>query len=290
MSNRAKTLLSFGHGYSAKALTRRLLAEGWHVIGTTRTEAKATSLVSEGTEPRIWPGANMVPALDQATHLLISAAPTEDGDPVLQELRQEIAKRVTQFEWVGYLSTTGVYGDHKGGWVDEDTPLTPATKRGIARVNAESEWRSIDGLPLHIFRLAGIYGPGRGPFAKVRNGTARRIIKPGQVFSRTHVEDIAQVLHASINLPNPGAAYNVCDDDPAPPEDVIAHAAELLGLPIPPAIDFETAEMTPMARSFYAESKKVRNDRIKKELGIKLRYPDYRAGLKALLETEFTAP
>ena len=283
-----KTLLSFGHGYSAQALSRLLLPQGWRVIGTTRTEEKAHRLSADGIEPRIWPGANMIPALDSATHLLISAAPGEDGDPVLQTLRTEIAQRVGQFEWVGYLSTTGVYGDHKGDWVDEQTPLTPATKRGIARVRAENDWASIDGLPLHIFRLAGIYGPGRGPFSKVRNGTARRIIKPGQVFSRTHVDDIAQVLQASIERPNPGAAYNVCDNDPAPPEDVIAYAAELLNLPTPPAEDFETAEMTPMARSFYAESKKVRNDRIKDELGVKLIYPDYKTGLKALLETETT--
>ena len=284
-----KTLLSFGHGYSAKALTRRLVPEGWRIIGTSRTEEKAALLPEEGVEPRIWPGANMRPALDAATHLLISAAPGEDGDPVLGELKDEIAKRANQFEWVGYLSTTGVYGDHKGEWIDETAPLTPATKRGIARVKAEADWAGIEGLPLHIFRLAGIYGPGRGPFAKVRNGTARRIIKPGQVFSRTHVEDIAQILHASINKPNPGAAYNVCDNDPAPPEDVIAYAAELLGKPIPPAEDFETAEMTPMARSFYAESKKVRNDRIKDELGVKLIYPDYRSGLRALLALEESA-
>jgi nucleoside-diphosphate-sugar epimerase len=228
----------------------------------------------------------MLPALNAATHLLISAAPDADGDPVLREFGEAIAERAEQFEWVGYLSTTGVYGDHAGGWVDESSHLTPATARGKARVAAEAAWGAIPGLPLHIFRLAGIYGPGRGPFAKVRDGTARRILKPGQVFSRTHVEDIAQVLWASIQRPNPGAAYNVCDDDPAPPEDVIGHAAELLGLPIPPAEDFDTAEMTPMARSFYAESKKVSNKRIKEELGVKLLYPDYRAGLAALLALE----
>ena len=281
-----KTLLSFGHGYSARALSRLLLPQDWRVIGTTRSEEKAPRLMNEGVEPRIWPGADMGPALKAATHILISAAPGEDGDPVLAELRDQIAAKADQFEWVGYLSTTGVYGDHGGDWVDESTALTPATKRGIARMKAEADWAAIPGLPLHIFRLAGIYGPGRGPFSKVRNGTARRIIKEGQVFSRTHVADIARVLMASINRPNPGAAYNVCDDDPAPPEDVIAYAAELLGVPVPPAEDFETAEMTPMARSFYAESKKVRNDRIKDELGVELIYPDYRSGLKALLAQE----
>ena len=280
------TLISFGHGYSAQALARRLVPLGWRVIGTTRNEDKLSAMMAEGVEPRLWPGADMQPALDAATHILISAAPDASGDPVLNALKGEITKRADQFAWVGYLSTTGVYGDHKGDWVDESAELTPATARGIARVKAESAWREIQGLNLHIFRLAGIYGPGRGPFSKVRNGTARRILKAGQVFSRTHVEDIAQVLEASINRPNPGAAYNVCDDDPAPPEDVIAYAAELLDLPVPPAENFETAEMTPMARSFYAESKKVRNDRIKEELGVVLKYPDYRAGLKALLEQE----
>ena len=171
--------------------------------------------------------------MHSATHLLISAAPNADGDPVLNALREDIARHAPNLEWVGYLSTTGVYGDAKGGWVDESSPLKPATKRGQMRVAAEADWQSIPNLPLHIFRLAGIYGPGRGPFSKVRAGTARRIIKEGQVFSRIHVEDIAQILVASIAEPNAGAIYNMCDDDPAPPQDVIAHAAELLGLPLP---------------------------------------------------------
>lgn len=281
-----QTLLSLGHGYSAQALVPLLPREAWTVIGTTRSADRAADLANTGITPVVWPGADMAAYLDQATHLLISAAPDDAGDPVLNALRTEIAARARQFSWVGYLSTTGVYGNHNGDWVDETTSLTPATKRGVARVKAEAAWAAIPGLPLHIFRLAGIYGPGRGPFAKVRSGVARRIIKPGQVFSRTHVDDIAQVLAASIAHSNPGAAYNVCDDDPAPPEDVIGYAAELLGLPLPPAEDFATAEMTPMARSFYAESKKVRNDRIKDELGVKLRYPDYRAGLRALLALE----
>ena len=284
-----KTLLSFGHGYSAAALARILEPQGWRIIGTSRSEEKLATFMEAGIEPRLWPGADMTPALNAATHLLISPAPTEAGDPVLAELREDIAKRADQFDWVGYLSTTGVYGDHDGGWVDEDSPLTPATKRGQLRVMAETQWGEIANLPLHIFRLAGIYGPGRGPFSKVRNGTARRIIKEGQVFSRIHVDDIAQVLAASIAAPNPGAAYNLCDDDPAPPQDVIGYAAELLGVPIPEAIRFEDADLSPMARSFYAESKKVRNDRIKDELGVTLKYPDYRTGLKALLEQEQNA-
>jgi len=279
------TLVSFGHGFSAQALSPALLARNWRIIGTTRSAEKRSTLENQGICARLFPGDDLAQHLDQATHLLISAAPDADGDPVLAKLRDEIAARSHQFEWVGYLSTTGVYGDHQGGWVTEDTALTPATKRGQMRVAAEADWRSM-GLPLHIFRLAGIYGPGRGPFAKVRNGTARRIIKPGQVFSRIHVEDIAQVLLASIDQPNPGAIYNLCDDDPAPPEDVIAYAAELLARPVPRAEDFDTADMTPMARSFYAESKRVSNARIKEELGVSLKYPDYRSGLRALLEQE----
>src|SRR6056297_2604777 len=280
------TLLSFGHGYSAGALARRLVPLGWTVIGTTRSPDKSDRLRAAGIEPLIWPGEGAGPALDRATHLLSSVSPREEGDPVLLALGDRIAEAAPHIRWAGYLSTTGVYGDHAGGWVDEDTPLAPTTRRGEMRLAAEAAWRELagrSGLPLHIFRLAGIYGPGRGPFEKVRNGTARRIVKPGQVFSRIHVEDIAAVLHASIRHPAPGAAYNVCDDDPAPPEDVLAHAAELLDLPPPPEVPFEEAELSPMARSFYAESKRVRNDRMKRELGIELTYPDYRAGLQALL-------
>jgi nucleoside-diphosphate-sugar epimerase len=281
-----KHLLSFGHGFSARALTPLLLDQGFAITGTTRSDDKAKALKATGVTPKIWPGADLREELASATHLLISAAPGADGDPVLNALREDITKHAPNLEWVGYLSTTGVYGDANGDWVDESSPLNPATKRGQMRVAAEADWQSIANLPLHIFRLAGIYGPGRGPFSKVRAGTARRIIKKGQVFSRIHVEDIAQILAASIARPNPGAIYNMCDDDPAPPQDVIAHAAELLGMPLPPEVDFETAEMTPMARSFYAESKRVRNDLIKSELGVKLLFPDYRAGLAFLLELE----
>lgn len=278
-----KTLLSFGHGYSARALAKRLIPQGWTIYGTTRKTSNFKELEDEGIIPVLWPGGNLTPAFDAATHMLISAGPDEDGDPVLNEFRNEIKEITARLEWVGYLSTTGVYGDHKGGWVDEDTPLTPSTRRGKLRTAAESDWKSIPCLPLHIFRLAGIYGPGRGPFEKVRQGKARRIIKENQVFSRIHVDDIAQVLEASINAPNPGAAYNVCDNDPAPPQDVLAYAAKLLDAPMPPEISFENAELSPMARSFYAESKRVTNRRIREELGVALRYPDYRTGLTALL-------
>ena len=281
-----KTLLSFGHGFSARSLSKLLLPQGWRIIGTTRSADKAGALAASGIAPAIFPGSDMADAIAGATHLLISAGPDAEGDPVLREVGDQIRKNARHFAWAGYLSTTGVYGDHQGRWVDETTALAPATKRGQWRVEAEAAWSAIPDLPLHIFRLAGIYGPGRGPFAKVRGGTARRIIKDGQVFSRIHVDDIAQVLAASIAQPDPGAIYNVCDNDPAPPQDVIGHAAELLGLPLPPAVDFETAEMTPMARSFYAESKRVRNDRIRNELGVRLIHPTYREGLAALLVDE----
>ncbi|SIO48728.1 Nucleoside-diphosphate-sugar epimerase [Rhodovulum sp. ES.010] len=277
------TLLSIGHGYSAQALAARL-CPGWRVIGTTRDAAKAAALRAAGVEPLVWPGTDLAPALDRATHLLSSVPPGPQGDPVVAELEAQL-RAADHLEWVGYLSTTGVYGDHDGGWVDESTPLSPTTSRGQARVAAEAAWAAL-GLPLHIFRLAGIYGPGRSPLDRVRAGTARRIVKPGQVFSRIHVEDIAQVLAASMARPRPGAVYNVADDEPAPPQDVIAFAARMLGRPLPPETPFEEADLSPMARSFYAESKRVANNRIKAELGVHLRHPDYRTGLAAEVETE----
>lgn len=283
------SLFSFGHGYSAQALALLLQQPAWRITGTTQTKAKAEDLRQSGTHGLVWPGEDLSVSLAHATHILVSISPNAEGDPVLKAFGEQVSALAPQLKWLGYLSTTGVYGDHQGGWVDETTPLAPSTTRGQWRCQAESDWQTLAqsaGLPLHIFRLAGIYGPGRGPFTKLRTGSARRIIKPGQVFSRIHVEDIAQVLAASMAHPNPGAIYNLCDDDPAAPQDVLAYAAKLLGMPVPPAEDFATAQMSPMARSFYAESKKVRNDKIKSDLGIKLRYPTFAAGLQALLEAE----
>jgi len=275
-------LLSLGHGYTASALAARLLPLGWQVIGTTRSPANVKEMRAAGVEPLLWPG-DPGPALARATHVLCSAAPEAGGDPFLATHGAQIA--AARPAWVGYLSTTAVYGDHQGAWVDEDTPVNPGSARAVQRVLAERQWAAT-GLPVHVFRLAGIYGPGRGPFAKVRDGSARRIIKPGQVFSRIHVADIAQVLLASIDRPDPGTVYNVCDDDPAPPEDVLSYAASLLGLPEPPTVAYAEAEMTPMARSFYSESKRVRNRRIRDALGVVLAYPTYREGLAALLAQE----
>ena len=282
------TLLSIGHGYSAEALARLLLPAGWRVIGTTRSAARAQALAASGVEPRIWPGDDLGPDIAGASHVLTSVAPGPSGDPVLEALGESLAA-ARHLAWVGYLSTTGVYGDHGGGWVDEETPLTPSTARGRARVAAEAGWQALavrGGWPLVIFRLAGIYGPGRGPFEKIRNGTARRIIKEGQVFSRVHVEDIARAVAASMERPGAGALFNLCDDEPAPPQDVLAHAADLVGLARPPEVPFHEADLSPMAASFYAESKRVRNVRMKEDLGIAPRFPGYREGLEAVLRAE----
>lgn len=273
-----KNMLILGLGYSAQVLAQRLLAAGWTVSGTTRSAVRAAELAAIGVTPILLP-ADLAGAMAAASHLLISAAPDANGDPFLQS---GLDLHATPFDWVGYLSTTAVYGDHGGAWVNEDSPLNPATPRAAQRILAENQWLAT-GLPVHIFRLAGIYGPGRGPFEKVRDGSARRIIKPGQVFSRIHVEDIATVLQASIARPNPGRAYNLCDDDPADPAEIIGEAARLLGLPLPPAVPFEEAQLTPMARSFYMDNKRVRNDRIKTELGVTLAHSGFRQGLRAIL-------
>ena len=280
----ANHLLSFGHGYSAQALSKLLLPMGWKITGTTRDPAKLDMLRKNGVKPVLWDSSDVKSAINDATALLISASPDENGDPVYLKYGSDIAKIAPVLKWFGYLSTSGVYGDFKGDWVDENTPVNPTTRRGKMRLLAEQQWQNIEDLPIHIFRLAGIYGPGRGPFEKVRAGTAQRVNKPGQVFSRIHVDDIAQTLYASILSPDPAGLYNLCDDDPAPPQDVIGYAAELLGLPLPPVISFEEADLSPMARSFYAENKRIRNDRIKKDLGISLKYPSYKQGLRNIFE------
>lgn len=276
-------LLSLGHGYSAQWLARDLLAEGWQVTGTTRSPDKAQAMRESGVTPLVWPG-EIGPALTRASHVLVSAPPGAEGDPFLARARDEIAE--SRPDWIGYLSSTGVYGDHGGAWVDEDTPPNAPEGHRDRRLAAEREWQAIPGLPLHVFRLAGIYGPGRGPFQKLRDGTARRIVKAGQVFSRIHVADIAGTLRASMARPDPGRIYNVCDDEPAPADVVILEAARLLGLPPPPAISFEEADLPPMARAFYRDNRRVRNDRIKRELGVRLLYPSWREGLASLAGLE----
>lgn len=284
----SRRLFCFGLGYCAKAVARELLAEGWQVAGTSRSAEKREALAAEGFEMHLFerdrPLADAHAALAGTTHLLVSIAPDEQGDPVLAHHLAQL-EDCSALEWAGYLSTTGVYGNRNGEWVDEGDPVAPSLPRTRRRVAAEGRWLA-SGLPVHIFRLAGIYGPGpgRNQLDAVRTGTARRIVKPGQVFGRIHVEDIAQVLRASMARPNPWAIYNVADDEPTPPQDVVAFAAELLGLEAPPEVPFEQAELSPMARSFYADSRRVSNQRIKAELGVRLRYPSYRDGLRAILE------
>lgn len=285
-------LFCFGLGYTALALADRLVIEGWEVSGTARgaegTEAAAARGIALSTFDRAHPLADPAEALAHATHLLSSVPPDGDGDAVLACHGGDLAA-ARRLVWIGYLSTTGVYGDRGGGWVDEETAPAPTTARGQRRLAAEQGWLGLwraHGLPVHVFRLAGIYGPGRNPLAGLRAGTARRIHKPDQVFSRIHVADLARVLHASMARPNPGAVYNVCDDEAAPPQEVVAHAAGLLGIEPPPLVPFEEAGLSEMARGFYAENKRVRNDRIKQELGVELAYPTYREGLKALADSE----
>jgi nucleoside-diphosphate-sugar epimerase len=276
-------LFCFGLGYSAGFLARDLAGKGWTIAGTSRDAAVKPFALHPFARATPLTGAPQV--LADVTHLLISIPPDAAGCPVFDSYGEEIAA-LRQLRWIGYLSSTNVYGDQAGGWVDETTPLAPSGERGRRRRAAETAWLALgqgSGIPVHIFRLAGIYGPGRSALDALRAGTARRIVKPGQIFSRVHVADLAAVLEASMSRPQPGAVYNVCDDTPSPPDEVIAYAASLLGVAPPPLEDFAAAALSPLARSFYDDSKRVSNRRIKKELGVTLRYPSYREGLAALL-------
>jgi hypothetical protein len=277
-------LLCFGLGYTARSLAGRFAADRWIVHGTSRGVGAAVAADHPSQRfDRDCPLA--AAAFAGVSHILVSIPPDASGDPALDRHGDDIA-RLPGLAWLGYLSTTGVYGDRAGGWVDEQSELRPSGVRGRRRVAAEAGWLDLGrrcGMPVHIFRLAAIYGPGRSPFDALRAGTAKRIDKPGQVFSRIHVEDLTSVLVASIASPRPGAIYNVCDDEAAAPEAVVAHAAGLLGLPAPPLVPFEAAGLSAMARSFYDDNKRVSNALIKQELGVALHYPNYRAGLAAIL-------
>lgn len=292
-------LFNFGFGYCARALAASVAQDGWRVAGTTREpelereSRDEAQLYSFNRDNPLADGGEVLTGFD---HLLVSiapdgapdGAPDDDGDPVLSCHGQQIGEcaRNGTLRWIGYLSTTGVYGDHGGDWVDETTPVAPVAERARNRVAAEDGWRRLadeTGAPVHIFRLAGIYGPGRNQIDAVRAGAAHRIHKPGQVFSRIHVDDIAGVLRASMARPRPGAIYNVCDDEAAPPDDVVAFAAELAGVPPPPRVPFADANLSPLARSFYADNKRVKNRLLKDELGYVLKYPTYREGLRALV-------
>jgi len=284
----SRRLFCFGLGYSALGLVRRLRPKGWVIAGTCRDDDRRAELAREGVEAYLFdrPFADIAAALADTSHLLSSVPPDAAGDPVIAQYGSTLAAIGGSLTWMGYLSTTGVYGDRAGDWVDETSPLRPSGERGRRRCEAEAAWLGLlrqHGVPVHLFRLAAIYGPGRSALDQVRSGAARRIDKPGQIFSRIHVEDIATVLEASMARPRPGTVYNVCDDMPAAPQTVIAFACALLGVEPPPLVPFDQADLSPMARSFYDDNKRVDNARMKRELGVRLRYPDYMAGLRALM-------
>ncbi len=290
-------LFCFGFGYSAAILAQRLLAEGWRVSGSCRGEQKQRRLAGEGYAihrlDRNRPLADPAAALAGVTDLVVSVPPDADGDPVLDHHAADVVAHAP-LRWIGYLSTTGVYGDTGGATVAETSPLAPTSERSRRRVEAEGRWLELhrqSGLPVHVFRLAGIYGPGRSSLDQVRSGEPRRIDRPGHLFSRIHVDDIATVLRASMARPDPGRVYNVCDDEPAAPADVVAYACRLLGREPPPLVPFEVAEsgMSAMARSFWRDNRRVDNGRVKRELTVTLRYPDYRSGLAAILAAEEAA-
>lgn len=289
--NHSRTMLCIGHGYCARELSQLLMKEpGWRIVGTTRSDSNVDRIAASGIECRVWPGSDLEQDLRKITHLLISAAPDENGDAVLNLLGKSLHRYARNVEWIGYLSTTAVYGDRNGEWVDEEATLSPSTERGRRRVEAERGWQRFSReteIPLHVFRIAGIYGPGRGPIEQLLRGKDRQVVRKGQVFNRIHVADIANLLRASIDAGKPGSVYNVCDDLPAPPEDVVDYAAGLLGLEPPVRVELSAAKLSPMARSFYGESKRVCNEKIKRELCTHLKHPDFRSGLDALaLERE----
>jgi len=295
-------LFVFGYGYSASHFVDSLdKSEVTIEAVTVRSTDKALSLAAHGLKPLVFdgehPGEGIAGALYRASHLIISAPPGHEapagahvgganaraGDPVLRWYFDEIAHGSPNLEWIGYLSTVGVYGDHDGAWVDEETPPEPVSKRSRARIEAENAWVELGetrGVPVAILRLSGIYGPGRNGFVSLRNGTAKRLVKPGQVFNRIHVADIAGAL-SLLAEKRLGGIFNVTDDEPAPPQDVVLHAAELVGTEPPGETDFAVADLSPMARSFYGENKRVSNAKLK-EAGYSFRYPTYREGLAGL--------
>ncbi len=294
MQGQDNTLFCFGYGYSCDYLGRALQTRGWHVAGTTRDPDKRALMKEQDIKAYIFdydsPLDDALRYMKDATHLLVSTPPDDRGDPAFV-MHEDDIRELKSLRWIGYLSSTAVYGDRTGGWVDETSETRPNTKRGSRRLLAERQWLSLHeeaGLPVHIFRLAGIYGPMRSALDSVRAGNARRINKPGHAFSRIHVDDIVQVLTASMERPNPGAIYNLADDLAAPSHELIKYACEMLGLPVPPLLPYDEADMAPITRSFYADNKRVKNDRIKDELGVALKYPDYKSGLEACLEAERT--
>jgi len=289
-------LFCFGLGYSAQVIARNLLDQGWLVSGTCRDRAKADSLRHSGITTYLFNAeqglADLADCLRGVTHLLSSIPPDASGDPAIHLHGDALGDALenSAVRWIGYLSTIGVYGDQQGRWIDEDCPTHPISDAGERRVLAEKQWLDLgrrQGIPAHMFRLPGIYGPnGRSQFDALREGYARRIVKPGQVFNRIHVYDLARVVIASMHQPGGSPVYNVTDNEPAPAHEVVAYAAALLGVEPPPEVAFDDAELSPFAAHFYAECKRVRNVRIKQELGVDLQFPTYRQGLAAILAEE----
>ncbi|HEX2890054.1 SDR family oxidoreductase [Vineibacter terrae] len=293
----ATRLFIFGFGDTARQLARAAHPLGCTAIGTARSADKLQALRADGLEALRFgsdaPLDDPTLAFAGITHLLCSIPPDAAGDPALTAHADDLARHAPGLRWIGYLSTTGVYGDHGGAWIDESTPAAPASDRARRRLAAERQWLDLGAhlaVATHIFRLPGIYGPGRSAVDQVRAGTARRIARAGQVFSRIHIADIAATVLASMQQPRPGAIYNVADDEPSPQADVVAFACTLLAVPPPPLVDYAAIEasLSPMARSFYAESRRVRNTLIKRELGVTLAFPTYREGLRAILADEQT--
>ena len=284
-------LFCFGVGYSARHLIQHLKEQdsGWSFAGTCRQQsdqpiADVDIHIFDGTSPLT----QAAEQLQNVTHMLISIAPrAEIGDPVLHHMRRQISE-LKNLKWLGYLSTTGVYGDHRGDWVDDNTPQTPSSAKGRQRRDAELAWLKLwhdHGLPVHLFRLGSIYGPGRGHLNSLQAGKVRKIVKQGQYFSRIHVEDIARVLAASMKAPNPGQSYNVVDDQPASTPEVLDYLCDLLGRPHLPPIDLNDADISPMMKMFYSENKRVHNHRITQELGVTLTYPTYKKGFSHLVKS-----
>ncbi len=283
-------LFVFGLGYSAGTFARVMKARARSIGGTVRSEEKAERLRAEGLSALVFdgaaPGAGVGAALADATHLLVSIAPGEEGDPVLMHHAGDILA-APKLRWIGYLSTVGVYGNYGGAWVSETTTPHPVSERAKQRLVAEKAWAALSaerGVPLATFRIAGIYGPGRNAFVNLAEGKAHRIVKAEQVFNRIHVDDIVAALAASVTRGTVGVV-NLADDEPSPPQDVVAYAAELAGIPPPPEMPFEKADLSPMARSFYGENKRVSNRRLRDELGVDLAYPNYRIALEAMWRT-----
>lgn len=282
-------LLIIGCGYSGQEIARASHGVFTSAIGTTRSAGKAEQLAASGIEALIYdgtePSGDLAAVMRETTHLVQSVAPGEAGDPLLNLGHAGLQTLLPALQWVGYLSTVGVYGNHDGGWVDEETACKPVSKRSVERVEAEDGWLAFSaasGIPVAILRLSGIYGRGRNAFCNLEKGTARRLIKKDQVFNRIRVEDIAGAAMFLAQLKVAGL-FNVTDDEPAPPQDVVEYAATLMGVPVPPDVPFETADLKPMARSFYGENKRVSNARIK-SLGFEFSYPNYRQSLENLLK------